>query len=177
MTTVPLQCARCSALNSPQNRFCGSCGAALSSVSPTLTTQPPVPPGQGIYASTGSLPPNTVLKQQYIILALLGQGGMGAVYKAGDTQWGKSQALRAVKEMGFEVFRSQSGYLDPSAITKASEAFKQEAFMLASLQHPNLPRIYDYFNELNRWYLVMDYIEGSNLNQYLQDSGGILSIQ
>src|SRR5581483_4920887 len=48
------------------------------------------------------------------------------------------------------------------------DAFKHEAQMLASLQHPNLPHIYDHFSEKGRWYLVMEFIAGETLESYIQ---------
>jgi serine/threonine protein kinase len=80
---------------------------------------------------TGLLPANSLLKQRYLILSRLGQGGMGAVYEAADTQLG--DRLVAVKEM------SQKG-LDRQELAEATAAFKREAHMLAGLpHHPNLP--------------------------------------
>jgi len=99
-----------------------------------------------------------LLKQRYRVVSQLGKGGFGAVYKAEDKQFGNR--LLAVKEM------SQSG-LSPQEIIEATAAFKREAHLLASLKHPNLPSIYDYFNEAKRWYLVMDFIEGETLEEHL----------
>ena len=57
---------------------------------------------------------------------------------------------------------SQSG-LSPKERTEAIDAFTREAQLLASLQHPHLPRIYDYFTQAGRWYLVMDFLESETL--------------
>lgn len=90
------------------------------------------------------------------------------MYKAEDTLFGN--ALRAFKEM------SQSG-LSTQELNEAIDAFKREAFLLAGLMHPNLPRIYDHFHDGGRWYLVMDYIEGETLETRLNTaSGGKLPI-
>jgi len=86
---------------------------------------------------------------------------MGAVYEAQDTQLGNR--LVAIKEM------SQSG-LNPDEMLEAFSAFKREAHMLASLQHPNLPSIYDHFSEAGRWYLIMSFIEGETLEEYLSQA-------
>jgi len=83
---------------------------------------------------------------------------MGAVYKAEDTQLGNRQV--ALKQM------SQSG-LNPQEQKEAADAFRHEALMLARLQHPNLPNIFDHFEENGRWYLVMSFIEGETLADYL----------
>lgn len=110
-----------------------------------------------------------ILKERYRIISQIGQGGQGAIYKAGDTDLGNR--LVAVKEM------SQSG-LSPKEVNEAAEAFKHEAHMLAGLQHPNIPSIYDYFSEAGRWYLVMEFIEGETLEDYFaRASGGKLPVK
>jgi len=88
---------------------------------------------------------------------LLGQGGMGAVYLAADLHLDKRRV--AIKEMGFSQIR-------PHEKSAAIAAFQGEAMLLASLSHPNLPRVYDHFHHDGRWYLVMDYIEGETLHHY-----------
>lgn len=132
MVSSTLYCDNCGAANRSQARFCISCGQAM-----------PAAP-----SSTGLLALQSVLKGRYRILSLLGQGGMGAVYKAEDTQLG--DRVVAVKEMG------QSG-LSPQELVETAEAFKREALLLAKLFHRHLPRIYEHFAEGGRWYLVMDY--------------------
>jgi serine/threonine protein kinase len=99
-----------------------------------------------------------MLKQRYRIIGQIGKGGFGAVYKAMDTQFGNR--FVAIKEM------SQSG-LSHQELIEATDAFKREALLLASLTHPNLPRIYDQFPDAGRWYLVMDFIEGQTLETRL----------
>jgi serine/threonine protein kinase len=141
-------CPECQTSNPPQAAFCFGCGKALKQVA--------VEP--------------ELLHQRYHLLHQLGIGGFGAVYQAEDIQLGKR--LVAIKEMS-----SQSN-LSAQQNAEAAEAFKQEAFMLAELMQPNLPRIYDHFNEGGRWYLVMDYIEGTTLEEYLaQTPGGHLPLQ
>src|SRR5579884_2025780 len=110
---------------------------------------------------TGRLPPKSLLKQRYLIDSVAGRGGMSAVYKGIDTVNGNR--LVAIKEM------SQNPVL-MSQINEATARFYQEADLLRSLHHPNLPRIYDAFSENGRSYLVMDYIEGKTLLQLLHDA-------
>jgi tetratricopeptide (TPR) repeat protein len=88
---------------------------------------------------------------------------MGAVYKAADTRFNNRPV--AIKEM------STSG-LPAARLQEAEEAFGREAHLLADLLHPNLPRIYDHFTENDRSYLVMDFIEGQTLEEYLAKVGG-----
>jgi serine/threonine protein kinase len=108
-----------------------------------------------------------VLHQRYRVLALIGTGGFGAVYKVADIQFGERSL--AIKEM------SSSG-LGTQELAEAINAFKREAMLLAGLNHPNLPRIYEQFNEAGRWYLVMDFIEGVALEDHLSKVGGKLPV-
>lgn len=111
------------------------------------------------HAQTGQLAANVLVRQRYRIIELVGSGGMGAVYKAEDIQLGNR--LVALKEM------RQSG-MNAQELQQAADAFRQEATMLAHLQHPNLPSIFDHFEEHGRWYLVMSFLEGESLKDYLR---------
>ena len=159
-------CTTCGAANQDQDAFCFACGKPLQTATPL--PQYPVA-GSASNTLTGLLTPNHLLNQRYRILSQLGKGGFGAIYKAEDAQLGNR--LLAVKEM------SQSG-LSPQEIIEATENFKREALLLASLTHPNLPSIYDYFSEAGRWYLVMDFIEGETLEEHLnKEPEGRLSVE
>jgi predicted Ser/Thr protein kinase len=107
------------------------------------------------------------LQNRYRILGLLGQGGMGAVYQAADTRLG-GKAI-AIKEM------SDAGLPTPQQRQQAVSAFSQEAQMLAYLNHPNLPKVSDYFTELSKHYIVMEFVEGQTLEDYLSRRGGSVS--
>ncbi len=146
MTMQELYCDSCGAANPPTARFCQYCAEPL----PFIHT-------------TGTLLGETLLKNRYRLDRLLGQGGMGAVYKAEDTSF--NNRLVAVKEM------SRMGLSDVR-VQEAEEAFQREANLLAGLTHPNLPRIYDNFTEEERSYLVMDFIEGETMEDYLEKVGG-----
>lgn len=112
---------------------------------------------------TGRLAPQSLLKQRYLIVGTAGRGGMSAVYQAIDTQGGGRRV--AVKEMS-------QGHLSETELVDAAVRFQREANLLGSLHHPNLPRIYDAFNERGRFYLVMDYIDGKTLLQLLKEERG-----
>ncbi|MBN1148024.1 MAG: protein kinase [Anaerolineales bacterium] len=102
------------------------------------------------------LAPSELLKDRYRIVKLLGQGGFGAVYRAWDISLDRPCA---VKEN-----------LDTSL--QAQRQFEREAKILANLEHPNLPRVTDYFFIANQGqYLVMDFVEGDDLGQMLNRSG------
>src|SRR5437870_2277274 len=140
-------CDSCGAENHSQAAFCSTCGHTLNGAS--------IPVGVD---KTGQLLPGHLLKQRYRILATVGRGGMGSVYSAEDTALGNRKV--AIKEM------SQRGLREQETIN-AVEAFKREAHILARLQHPNLANIYDHFTEVGRWYLVMSFIDGETLSEYV----------
>ena len=99
-----------------------------------------------------TLEPGSLLHQRYRIEGLLGKGGMGAVYVAFD----QTLQLRvAVKE-------------NLNASPDSERQFHREASLLASLRHPNLPRVTDHFLLEGHQYLVMDFIEGEDLHSRAQ---------
>jgi serine/threonine protein kinase len=112
---------------------------------------------------TGRLSPQSMLHQRYLIVGHAGSGGMSAVYQAVDTRFGNRHS--AIKEMS-------QGHLNADELDAATARFQQEAALLGSLHHPNLPLIYDAFSENGRSYLVMEYIDGKTLLQMIKDSGG-----
>lgn len=143
-----------------QEQFCDNCGAANTSTAHFCQNcAKPLP----FKHTTGTLPEQTLLNGRYQLETRIGQGGMGAVYKAIDTRF-NNRAL-AIKEM------SCAG-LSPSSIQEAEAAFERESHLLADLLHPNLPRIYDHFTEAERSYLVMDFIEGQTIEDYLEKANG-----
>lgn len=102
------------------------------------------------------LSPGQILNNRYRIVKLIGQGGFGAVYRAWDTSL---NLPCAVKEN-----------LDTSA--EAQRQFFREATLLASLRHPNLPRVTDHFLIPGQGqYLVMDFIEGQSLADLVRTRG------
>ena len=175
-----IYCTRCGTANRLASAFCFACGHPLQadSARPVRPINPPFssqgssfPPinRSAVGLRSGPLSQNTLLKQRYHILNILGTGGFGAVYKAEDRQFGNR--LVAIKEMS-------RGGLSVHELAQATEAFKREAMLLARLKHPSLPSIYDHFTEAGRWYLVMDYIEGETLDDHLlRARGGRLPVE
>lgn len=157
---MPLYCKKCGARLPPESQFCPTCGASQQSNDQAATNLPLRKPSD---MGTGRMPSGRLLHQRYRILHVVGQGGMGAVYIAQDTQLG--DRLVAVKEMSMSR-------LAPQEVPQAVAQFKREAHLLASLQHPNLPVIYEYFGEADRWYLVMSFVPGGTLQSYLDAAPG-----
>ena len=91
---------------------------------------------------------------QYRILGVIGRGGMGAVYRGERMVDG---SIWAVKEMRPPLEAT------PEEVAENRKLFTQEAEMLSTLDHPNLPKVVDYFEQGNRPYLVMEYVQGKTL--------------
>jgi serine/threonine protein kinase/Tol biopolymer transport system component len=101
----------------------------------------------------------TLLNQRYRVVEILGQGGMGAVYRAVDENLGVDVALKE------NLFTTE----------EYARQFRREAVILATLRHPNLTRVTDHFViEGKGQYLVMDYIEGEDLRQRMDRTGVLL---
>jgi len=100
----------------------------------------------------------TLLHKRYRIVEILGQGGMGSVYRAVDENLGVDIALKE------NLFTTD----------EYARQFRLEAVILANLRHPNLPRVSDHFvvGEQGQ-YLVMDFIEGEDLRQRMERVGAI----
>ncbi len=100
-----------------------------------------------------------ILRNRYKIKRIIGQGGMGSIYLAEDTRL--SGRLCALKEV--EHDRTLGAQLNK----QAQEQFRQEATVLARLDHPNLPKVSDFFSIGERDYLLMDYVPGDDLRMLM----------
>ena len=107
------------------------------------------------------LEPKTVLRGRYEIVSVVGQGGMGAVYRAEDRRL--EGRICAVKEVRPDPDAT------PETLAQSREQFYREATTLARLDHPNLPKVSDTFHEGGREYLVMDFVEGKDLRQAMEE--------
>jgi outer membrane protein assembly factor BamB/serine/threonine protein kinase len=116
----------------------------------------------------GGLQPGATLQNRYLIQGVLGVGGMGSVYRARDMRFPNVTKLVAVKEI-------LNLAPDPAVREMIVKTFEREANILATLSHPAIPQIYDYFTQGDRSFLVQEYIEGKDLEAYLADTPGLLS--
>jgi serine/threonine protein kinase len=111
-----------------------------------------------------------VLRGRYKIRRIIGQGGMGSIYLADDLRLeGRLCALKEVENdrtLPADLFR------------QARDQFLREATVLARLDHPNLPKVSDFFSIGGRDYLVMDYVPGKDLRTLMleaRQAGAFLS--
>lgn len=138
-----IQCPNCAVLNQPSARFCNRCGTPLI--------------GMQTIALGG------MAQGRYQVQRMLGQGGMGAVYQVLDTRLGGK--LLAMKEM------SDAALLDPAEKAAAIAAFRQEAELLAKLDHSNIPKVSDFFTEGGKHYIIMEFVQGETLEARLARQG------
>ncbi|MBN1922754.1 MAG: SUMF1/EgtB/PvdO family nonheme iron enzyme, partial [Anaerolineae bacterium] len=110
----------------------------------------------------------TVLQDRYRIVTLLGQGGMGAVYRAWDL---RLEVPVALKE------QIPQPDLDAGMLAQLRQQFKQEAVTLARLSHPNLVKVMDFFDEGGSVYLVMEFLEGESLADRVARDGHLPEAQ
>lgn len=141
------KCPKCNADNPDTSRFCSDCGTQIVSIedaSVTKTIKKPM-------VSAGK-----TIAGKYKMLAELGRGGMGVVYKAKDTRLKRVVALKFL----------------PAELTQDKESkmrFVQEAQAAAALEHPNICTVYEIDEADGQTFIAMSYIEGQSLKDKLKD--------
>lgn len=108
------------------------------------------------------LSPDTTLWSRYHIKELVARGGQGSIYKAEDLRL--DGRLCAIKEVVPDIGASKEHQ------EQTQSQFHREASILARLDHPNLPKVSDFFFYNGRDYLVMDYVPGRDLRQVLEEA-------
>jgi eukaryotic-like serine/threonine-protein kinase len=158
------------AVRTPSEGESSSSGANIPSDSPTLVdyspdsptiigTSPDSPPAAPnaklrsrsvVHSDPTTLEPGIVLAQRYEIVEILGQGGMGAVYKATDRELNRTVAVKVIRP---DLAR------DPAIVDR----FKQELLLSHQVTHRNVIRIYDLGEADGMKFITMEYVEGENL--------------
>lgn len=103
-----------------------------------------------------------ILRDRYKIQRIIGQGGMGSVYLASDLRL--EGRLCALKEVIHDIT------LPEEMLTQTREQFMREATILARLDHPNLPKVSDFFSLEERDFLVMDFVPGKDLSMLMTEA-------
>jgi serine/threonine-protein kinase len=103
-----------------------------------------------------------ILRERYKVVRVIGQGGMGSIYLADDIRLkGRQCALKEVEH---------DPNLPNDLLQEGRDQFQREATILARLDHPNLPKVSDYFSIEDRDYLVMDFVPGKDLRALLSEA-------
>jgi serine/threonine protein kinase len=167
-------CSSCGTDIAATGRFCSGCGAPAGNTDDLATldfataTSPLPPPrpasassrpsSSADYLSEGRFLPGRLLAGRYRIIALLGKGGMGEVYRADDLTLGQAVALKFLPD---EAARDQ-GLL---------ERFKNEVRIARRVSHPNVCRVYDVGDVEGHTYFTMEYVDGEDLASLLRRIG------
>jgi serine/threonine protein kinase len=171
-------CASCGSQVPEAGRFCSSCGAVVGAgnASDDLPTMEYVEskPKQAVRASSGSAAkspsssgalltegrflPGRLLAGRYRIIALLGRGGMGEVYRADDLTLGQPVALKFLPE---EACRDEA----------LVERFRNEVRLSRRVSHPNVCRVYDVGEVDGHTFFTMEYVDGEDLASLLRRIG------
>lgn len=140
----------------------------LGKASPAVKREDETTSLEALRSSLGAnnvLARSTNLQERYEVEQVIGYGGMSTVYRGRDLRFNKVVRTVAIKEM-FDVST------DPAVRIDKFKLFEREASILATLSHPAIPKIYDFFAQFDRNYLIMEYIEGRNLETLLEERNG-----
>src|SRR5713101_6946881 len=163
-------CRSCSQEAPESSRFCSSCGASLTpdvivtrtmggvDPGPKPTSSPNLTPSSSGSLDEGRFLPGTLLVGRYRIVALLGRGGMGEVYRANDLKLGQPVALKFL----------------PEATSKNETTlarFYNEIRIARQVSHPNVCRVYDLGDVEGQPYLSMEYVDGEDLGSLMRRIG------
>jgi len=117
--------------------------------------------------ATPTMQPGVILQSRYAIEGTLGLGGMSVVYRGRDLRFKDVVRPCAIKEMYQSAPDSNTRLL-------SLKNFERESGMLATLQHPAIPKVYDFFEENGRIYLILELVPGKDLETVLDEAGGPL---
>lgn len=175
-------CSSCGTQIPDAGRFCSRCGAPVSNTDDVATidfsaetvgggTPPPARPSSGSASaraktslaaeyniSEGRFLPGRLLAGRYRIIALLGKGGMGEVYRADDLTLGQPVALK---------FLPEAAASDEALL----ERFRNEVRIARRISHPNVCRVYDVGEVDGQTFFTMEYVDGEDLASLLRRIG------
>lgn len=181
-----LFCDECGLANDLVTNYCASCQHLLLCTNSTLATPPVIPvsiaPLPMLEVTSGSLfsidnqsestppkqhptcdfQPGSILNERYQIKKKIGCGGFSLVYHAVDLDMNYREV--AIKRIPFNA-------LTPHQILEVTETFNREITMLARFKSVNgVPKLYEHLTDTENWYLIMQYIPGQTLEEYLQEA-------
>ena len=151
MALSPTICSSCNTPNRAGSAFCNHCGSSLTG-------------GGSPSGPTGRIASGQVLKQRYRIIQIVGQGGMGAVYKARDRESDRLVALKIIRPnlaLSSEILRR----------------FKQELILARQVTHRNVIRIFDLGEADGIKFITMEFIDGETLRTILLREGKLTPLE
>ena len=132
-----------------------------TSIPAPVTTKMDMEPDEVAALDVSTLPARTLLQERYLVEGVLGVGGMSVVYRGRDLRFKDVVRTCAIKEMFQSAPDSQTRLF-------TLKNFEREAGLLATLSHPAIPKVYDFFAENGKIYLIMELIAGRNLEAVLE---------
>jgi hypothetical protein len=160
-TTLMTRCSSCTSEISGNSRFCPACGVAVESeafATQTVAQHRTSSRHSSSGSSLGRFAPGYLLGGRYRIVAMLGKGGMGEVYRADDLSLEQPVALKFLPEAVAE---------NPDALAR----FRNEVRIARQVSHPNVCRMYDLGEADGFYFLSMEYVDGEDLGSLLRRIG------
>jgi WD40 repeat protein/predicted Ser/Thr protein kinase len=145
--------------------ICPQCGATVAT--PSISVSLSLPLGTKLFGG------------KYSVGKVLGQGGFGITYMGADTVLSRPVAIKELFPEGCQRNGTtvQPTRIPPSDFSSMKQKFLEEARLLASLNHPGIVKVYDFFEENNTAYMVMEYLRGKSLAKLVEERGGALGEQ
>jgi serine/threonine protein kinase len=145
--------------------ICPQCGVTVAT--PSISVSLSLPLGTKLFGG------------KYSVGKVLGQGGFGITYMGADTVLSRPVAIKELFPEGCQRNGTtvQPTRITPSDFASMKQRFLDEAKLLASLNHPGIVKVYDFFEENNTAYMVMEYLRGKSLAKVVEERGGALSEQ
>lgn len=155
--SVPLHATYCPYCHRRVGDVSGTWAQGYAPASQTISVPAlPDPPS----TQSHTLMPGDFLQYRYRIIKRVGQGGFAVVYQAHDYM--NYRRSVAIKQINLSSLSSRD-------MIEATDTYNRELQLLSQLSHPNLPRIHDHFTDTEHWYVVMDYIGGKTLDDYMEE--------
>ncbi|HYL78734.1 MAG TPA: serine/threonine-protein kinase [Bryobacteraceae bacterium] len=160
-TITAMRCAACRAEIAKPGRFCPECAAPLAAdghATKTIAIRQKRPSSSSDSGEDGRFPPGTLLGERYRIVAIIGRGGMGEVYRASDLKLNQPVALKFLPA----AVAAKPGLL---------ERFHGEVRIARQVSHPNVCRVYDIGEAEGSAFISMEYVDGEDLGSLLRRIG------
>jgi serine/threonine-protein kinase len=154
------RCPGCGASVSQEGKFCAECGATLQQEDSTL--RGPRDTADSTLASEGRKAVAEVFGDRFEVVAKLGAGAFGEVYRARDRMLGRDVAIKRIR---------LAAMADDAQLGEVKERFVREARIAAQLRHPNIVTTHDIVTSDEGSFIVLELVEGETLDARLRERG------